>query len=59
MIAALESWRAGLFHRRHLVRNTAATGSHSHEKLAVLIEAMPGRHLPTALLSQAASPSLC
>jgi len=24
MIAALESWRAGLFHRRHFVRNTAA-----------------------------------
>jgi SulP family sulfate permease len=24
MIAALESWRAGLFHRRHLVRNIAA-----------------------------------
>ena len=24
MIAALESWRAGLFHRRHFMRNTAA-----------------------------------
>lgn len=24
MIAALESWRAGLFHRRHLLRNIGA-----------------------------------
>jgi SulP family sulfate permease len=32
----------------------AASGPHFHEKLAVLIEAMPGLHLPTTLLSLAA-----
>jgi SulP family sulfate permease len=32
----------------------AASGPHFHEKLAVLVQAMPGLHLPTTLLSVAA-----
>ena len=32
----------------------AASGHHFHEKLAVLVQAMPGLHLPTTLLSLAA-----